>query len=362
MIIIKNSIIKLNKFHKNISLIKLQSNEKSFENTFEKYSKLAINECVKHKIESIINDYNYLKSIGRKVPTELTEKDIKELILIENFERKGYLRKLFIKEKRNAKQTNHKLKNQLNKSNRDLIYEQNSVNCSFNSRLFDNKGYLCYGLWRNSLFTRISRQRTHHYLRHKLRNASLFGHKLLVDMSFEDLMTRHESKKLCEELKQIYLFNKCNNYEAFDLHLFNIKRNGFIEQYLNQIFDNKLIENYIQLHFDSYLDHFSRENLVYLTPDANQVMTSFDVNKVYIIGGFVDKYDPKPLTIDKANSELIKAMKLPIDQFTNDYILGNKLFLPQVFELLNIMKNFQDYNQQLNNYIDKLCLNRRKKV
>jgi hypothetical protein len=178
-------------------------------------------------------------------------------------------------------------------------------------------------------------------------------------------MTRHESKKLCEELKQIYLFNKCNNCEAFDLHLFNIKRNGFIEQYLNQIFENKLIENYIQLHFDSYLDHFSRESLAYLTPDANEVMTSFDVNKIYIIGGFVDKYDPKPVTINKANSEGIKAMKLPIDQLTNHYILGNKLFLPQVFQLLNIMKNFQDCHQQqllLNNYIQKLSFNRRKKI
>jgi hypothetical protein len=251
--------------------------------------------------------------------------------------------------------------NELNKSNKDLIYEQNSVNNSLNSRLFDNKGYLCYGLWRNCLFTRISRQRTHHYLRHNLRNASLFGNKLLIDMSFEDLMTRHESKKLCSELKQIYLFNKFN-YEAFDLHLFNVKKNGFIEQYLNQTFDNKLIENYIQLHFDSYLDHFSRESLVYLTPDANEVMTSFDFNKVYIIGGFVDKYDPKPLTIDKANSQLIKPLKLPIDQLTNDYILGNKLFLPQVFQLLSIMKNFQDFNQQLNSYIEKLSLNRRKKV
>ena len=74
---------------------------------------------------------------------------------------------------------------------------------------------------------------------------------------------------------------------------------------------------------------------------------------------------PKTLSrefIDKANCEQIKALKLPIDQFTNDFILENKLFLPQVFELLNIMRNFEDYNQEFNDYIEKLSSNRRKKV
>jgi len=38
----------------------------------------------------------------------------------------------------------------------------------------------------------------------------------------------------------------------------------------------------------SYLDIFPNEKLIYLSPDSNVEMTSFDHDAVYIIGGIAD--------------------------------------------------------------------------
>jgi ribonuclease P protein 1 len=38
----------------------------------------------------------------------------------------------------------------------------------------------------------------------------------------------------------------------------------------------------------SYLDIFPHEKLIYLSPDSNVEMTSFDHDAIYILGGIVD--------------------------------------------------------------------------
>lgn len=45
----------------------------------------------------------------------------------------------------------------------------------------------------------------------------------------------------------------------------------------------------LNIHEKSYLDVFSRDQLVYLTPHCREEMQEFDHDAVYILGGIVDK-------------------------------------------------------------------------
>lgn len=45
----------------------------------------------------------------------------------------------------------------------------------------------------------------------------------------------------------------------------------------------------LNIHKESYLDIFPKEQLVYLTPHCREEMTNYDPDIVYIIGGMVDK-------------------------------------------------------------------------
>lgn len=45
----------------------------------------------------------------------------------------------------------------------------------------------------------------------------------------------------------------------------------------------------LNIHQESYLSTFPKEQLVYLTPHCREEMTKFDPDLVYIVGGIVDK-------------------------------------------------------------------------
>lgn len=57
------------------------------------------------------------------------------------------------------------------------------------------------------------------------------------------------------------------------------------------------------------------------------MMTEFDPDSVYIIGGIVDKKDSTPLTMAKAKREGIRMAKLPLDKYLRWGSSGKSLTL-----------------------------------
>ena len=54
--------------------------------------------------------------------------------------------------------------------------------------IWDSHGELSYGLWHNSLLSRISKQAVRDYRhRHFLRQTALFGQKLIVDLDYDNV-------------------------------------------------------------------------------------------------------------------------------------------------------------------------------
>lgn len=45
----------------------------------------------------------------------------------------------------------------------------------------------------------------------------------------------------------------------------------------------------LNVHTNSYLDLFPKEQLVYLTPHCREELRTYDHDAIYIIGGIVDK-------------------------------------------------------------------------
>lgn len=63
----------------------------------------------------------------------------------------------------------------------------------------------------------------------------------------------------------------------------------------------------------SYIDLFKKESLVYLTADSPNTITKLSRDKVYIIGGIVDRNRLKGITYQKAVEQGIETAKLPLD-------------------------------------------------
>ena len=65
----------------------------------------------------------------------------------------------------------------------------------------------------------------------------------------------------------------------------------------------------------SYLDlGFERQNLIYLTSDAQEALEDIPDKSVLIVGGLIDRNERKGCTLEKAGHVNIRACRLPLDQ------------------------------------------------
>lgn len=85
-----------------------------------------------------------------------------------------------------------------------------------------------------------------------------------------------------------------------------------------------------ELHTESMEEVHDKSKLVYLTSDSPNVLDDMDNDKIYVIGGIVDRNRLKRATIDRANVLGIATAKLPIQKhlelFTTKVLTCNHVF------------------------------------
>eukprot|EP00439_Symbiodinium_sp_Y106_P019813 s1668_g2.t1 len=83
------------------------------------------------------------------------------------------------------------------------------------------------------------------------------------------------------------------------------------------------------------------DKLVYLTADAQKVLHSFDPEKVYVIGGIVDRNRLKGRTLEKAQTQGIAAEQLPLSEHIE---MGSYSRVLTVNHVLNMILDYQATN------------------
>jgi len=113
---------------------------------------------------------------------------------------------------------------------------------------------------------------------------------------------------------------------------------GFPEQWYGRAFscsDKSLVEMH------------PKDKLVYLTSDAETTLEKFDDDKIYVIGGIVDRNRLRRAAIDRAESLGIATAKLPITAHLN-LVSTKVLTCNHVFEiLLQCKENGNDWKKAL---------------
>lgn len=147
----------------------------------------------------------------------------------------------------------------------------------------------------------------------KAKAAHLKPLKLILDLSYETEMDKKEinslSLQICicagwmkriDEPISINLVNLRENYEE------NLIKMG-LKKWPIRTFKEDILE----------IEEFQKrsEDLIYLSPDAEEELERIEENKIYIIGGMVDRTIRKFSSLKRANQLKIKAARLPIKQF-----------------------------------------------
>ncbi|KAJ4982068.1 hypothetical protein NE237_032905 [Protea cynaroides] len=164
----------------------------------------------------------------------------------------------------------------------------------------------------------------------RLTRAKEEGQKIIIDLEFSDLMTPNEIHSLVQQIMYCYAVNGKSPLPG---HLWLTGCSGDIETQLQRLpgFDKWMIEKESRSYVEALQDQ--KDNLVYLTADAETVLDELDPKQIYIIGGLVDRNRWKGLTKKKAQDQGIQTAKLPIGNYLK-MSSSQVLTVNQVVEIL----------------------------
>lgn len=168
----------------------------------------------------------------------------------------------------------------------------------------------------------------------KLRIGVEEGMIVCVDCGFEDSMHIKEVKSLDAQLAYVYGRIKRSS-ELYSLHVLGYE--GTIKQVSEERFHHKWQVKYDSRSLSNMITdgYFGEKEIIYLSPDAEEELTSFDREKVYIIGGIVDNTVNLHQTNSKARQLKISAKKLPLDEVRKKYPFRPCLNINTVFYILD---------------------------
>lgn len=343
------------------------SYEREFvDHTVEDFAELYANDdpsgSTKFLIETILNEYEYLKynSMG-KVPSKIDLVDMQQLMeegTVSTTREKIFLYQ-FKREMNRLSASNKKRRDALE---RQLLREARSKELDEKyggnrTGLLTPDNKLIYGLWHNSLFTRIPDS----VLRSsqsgsRLRQAALYGTKLVFDFGFEEFMAPWLYRNVIDQVQEAYGLNKFDYREPFDFWFCNFKADSFAAKYASE----KAIKNVyngsmITVKEDCFTNHFDKSRLVYLSPDSREQLTDIGRNDdVYIVGVYNDRGASKPISFRKAEALGIRCKSLPLDSYLA-WQGGSKCLCVNhvVGVLLDVMSNGGDWREALNKHIPK---------
>lgn len=313
----------------------------------------------KKKIEVVLKEYEYIKynSLGR-VPSVIDEMEM------DRFIKEGYTPSLrdklfnFFYKRELAKHAGLRRKERekaekQSRKDKKLVELRSMSNTR--SGILNQHGDIIYGLWHNSLFCRIPDNRLKSgNSASRLKEAAMWGRKLVFDFAFEEFMPGWIYKNSLEQVQCSYGLNRYNYKEPFDFWFCNFKKDSighefFVEKAMKNLYTGAMVT----VKEDCFMNHFDKSRLVYLSPNATQTVQDIANNDdVYIVGVYNDKGSQKPLTYRKAELLGIRSARLPIDDHLSWHVGSKSLCINHVVgSLLEVIANGGNWRSALLKHI-----------
>lgn len=166
------------------------------------------------------------------------------------------------------------------------------------------------------------------------------GLKVVIDCGFEEKMVEKEKKSLSQQIMFSYGANRRSN-KPMTAYITSL--HGDTKENLEKISGFHEWQAFTGTS-KSYMDLFQKESLVYLTADSPNTITKLSRDKVYIIGGIVDRNRLKGITYEKAVEQGIETAKLPLDAVV-EMASTRVLTVNHVFEILGQFSEVKDWAQ-----------------
>ena len=177
-------------------------------------------------------------------------------------------------------------------------------------------------------------------------------HQIYLDCSFEKAMSKSEINSLASQIRYCYASNKRAKHPVKTTAC---SLGGVTLDILNKVSGLDQWENRAFHITDKDISETAEDKskLVYLTSDSTNTLAELEDDKIYIIGGIVDRNRLKRIAIDRAETLGIQTAKLPISDYLN-MVATKVLTCNHVYEiLLKLRENEGDWKKTLLNVLPK---------
>ncbi|POM62076.1 tRNA (guanine-N(1)-)-methyltransferase [Phytophthora palmivora] len=195
---------------------------------------------------------------------------------------------------------------------------------------------------KNEQRERIRMQRVEQY--QKLEEAQRTGVRVVVDLAFAANQTTREQHSILKQLACVYGYLKtCPLDRPLSLHL------ASCTQDLATICSQHGAMSWkIGRHVEPLEQLYNADELVYLSPDSENVLDRLDPSCVYVVGGIVDRSVRKGETRAKATSHGYRTARLPLQEHFEQFgtrVRTHIMNLDSVIIVLNEVANHGDWGR-----------------
>lgn len=167
---------------------------------------------------------------------------------------------------------------------------------------------------------------------------------LIFDCGFGDQMTKSEIRNTAKQIAYSFSINRLHR-TPFVLNFCNLDKNSDLWHEIQNIMAN-FTKLPLKIHTTDVSEVFPKEQLVYLSPDAEDVLDEFNADHLYVIGGIVDRGLRQPLTFAKSKKLNIRAARLPLEKYIK-FQSHKTLTLDQMTKILLELRNSRDWRKAL---------------
>ena len=223
--------------------------------------------------------------------------------------------------------------------NNEKIKKIKKQNIVLSEKLLSKTGF--DNSYNNMLFPKFSKAQVRRFFANKITMSNQFNQPLIFDMRFHKNVDQ-SSISFIKQMDLLIAKNLCGS-NPFHVVLCNFDKNTEFYKYWIKDKPESLLQSMTITNkgLNDLEPTVGSEDLIYLTPDSPSVMSEFNHNKAYVIGGLVDRDFQKQRTQTISRTEHITSERLPLDRYLMWGGYGGKkeLTVNTVFDILFSLKS-----------------------
>lgn len=270
--------------------------------------------------------------LGREVPEHISEEELKTIMECDSkSSKKKYLKYLYVKEK---KKKANQIKKEMKAAAREKAIQDQLLETANQDKQQD---FPFLRLWDRNMDIAMG---------WKGAQAMQFGQPLVFDMAYDDYMNPKELQYAVSQLLESEGWNR-RDVDPFHIYFCNLKPESPFLRELIKRYGEKWNKLFLTATEKSHVDLFPKDNIIYLTADSPNIMTSFRHDKIYIVGSFVDKNIHPGASLAKAKRLKLATECFPLDKYLHWDTGTKNLTIDQVTRILLCLKNTGSWEEAL---------------